>query len=240
MKNRIPTIAALAASLAWTGLARAQSPAPTTTPGKIGVINIQAAIANTTEGKKALADLQAKYQPRQQELTRQQQEIQQLQDDLQKKATTLSDEEQLRMRRQIDEKTKTFNRVSQDFQEDFRTDRQDFINRVGQRMLKIIENYAQKDGYALIMDANVPVTSADNQVLDGSLQFYFVGKDVNVTDEIVKLYDAEYPAGSTTKPALSNPTGPATRPSGSTSPPRSTPPTTTPPKTPTPNDKPKG
>ena len=45
---------------------------------KVGVIHLQEAISMTAEGKKAFADLQKKYQPRQADLQRQQQEIQAL------------------------------------------------------------------------------------------------------------------------------------------------------------------
>ncbi len=74
--------------------------------GKIGVININSAIASTAEGKKAIADLQKKYQPRQQELERLQQEIQAIQDQLSKQSATLSDEEQRRLSRDLEDKQK--------------------------------------------------------------------------------------------------------------------------------------
>ena len=80
MKNRL--IVAIAVLAMWGGqsLLNAQSAAPAA--GKIGVINMQAAIASTGEGKKVFTDLQKKYQPRQQELQRLQQEIQAIQDQL--------------------------------------------------------------------------------------------------------------------------------------------------------------
>ena len=218
MRNRIRTTAALV-TLLGCGVLRGQSPPPTTTPGKIGVINIQAAIASTAEGKKALGELQAKYQPRQQELVRQQQEIQDLQDRLQKQATTLSDDEQLRLRRQLDEKQKVFTRASDDFNTAVRDDRQELVSRIGQKMVKLISDYAVQNGYSLILDAQVPVVSSD-QVVDGQLQIYYAAKDTNVTEELVKRYDAANPAGSSSKPVLSNPAPAATPPPSA--PPRST------------------
>lgn len=213
MKKRIASIAALANLLAWPGLAPAQSPAATAGGGKIGLINMQNAIAATAEGKKALAELQAKYQPRQQELARQQQEIQNLQEQLQKQATTLSDEEQVRRRRDLEEKNKLFTRASDDYTASVREDRQDFINRIGQKMMKIIEDYAPQNGYALVVDAQVPVVTSD-QVFDGQIQVWYASKEVNISDEIVKRYDSAYPTSAASKPALSNPAPPPTRPSG--------------------------
>ncbi len=67
---------------------------------------MQGAILSTAEGKKVIADLQKKYQPRQQELQRLQQEIQAIQDQLTKQAATLSDEEQGRLNREAEDKQK--------------------------------------------------------------------------------------------------------------------------------------
>ncbi len=94
MKNRLITIAALLALVVGTTSLRAQSAAG---QSKIGVINIQAAIAGTVEGKKVIGDLQKKYQPRQAELQRLQQEIQAIQDQLAKGQATLSEDEQGRL-----------------------------------------------------------------------------------------------------------------------------------------------
>ena len=55
----VPVIAALLMTPAvW---AQAASPAAA---GKLGVINIQAAIASTAEGKQAAAELQSQFTPR--------------------------------------------------------------------------------------------------------------------------------------------------------------------------------
>ncbi len=102
MKNRLTTFVLFLAILATPLAAHAQN--------KIGVININAAIASTAEGKKAIADLQKKYQPRQQELERLQKEIQGIQDQLSKPTPALSDEEQRRLSRDLEDKQKLLKR----------------------------------------------------------------------------------------------------------------------------------
>ena len=96
MKNGVTSLAILFAVMAVPLAAHAQA--------KIGLINMNAAIVNTGEGKKAIADLQAKYKPRQQELERLQQEIQGIQDKLNKQAATLSDDEQRTLARDLEDK----------------------------------------------------------------------------------------------------------------------------------------
>lgn len=182
MKRRSIALTAFLAVLTVPLAARAQT--------KIGVINMNAAIASTAEGKKAIADLQKKYQPRQQELERLQSEIQGLQDQLSKQTPTLSDEEQRRLGRELEDKQKLLKRSTDDAQSDFNSDRDEAVRRIGQKMLRVIGDYSQQNGFALVLDsAQIPI--------------YFAAKDVDLTAEMVKRYDAANPvadAGAATKP----------------------------------------
>src|SRR5271169_2142724 len=92
--------------------------APAQGPPKIGVINVQAAIASTAEGKQAGAELQSQFAPRTTELQNLQKQIQELQGRLQAGQTTLSDEEKARLQRQGDLLSRSFQRKQQEFQDD--------------------------------------------------------------------------------------------------------------------------
>jgi outer membrane protein len=193
MKNRLIVLIALLAVVAVSVSLRAQS-APAAQ--KIGVINIQAAIANTGEGKKVIADLQTKYQPRQQELQRLQQEIGAIQDQLAKGQTTLSEEEQGRLNRESEEKQKLLKRSAEDAQNDFNSDRDAAINKIGQKMVRVINEYAQQNGFTLILD-------------DAQIPIYYAAKEIEVTADIIKRYDAANPVAETT-PAAKPPAHTAT------------------------------
>jgi outer membrane protein len=188
MKNRLTVLTTLLALLAVPLFSRAQSPAAA--QGKIGVINIQRAIGDTAEGKKAFADLSKKYQPRQQELQRLQQEIQAINDQLSKQAATLSDDEQRRLSRDLEDKQKLLKRSTEDAQSDFATDRDEAIRRIGQKMVQIISEYAQQNGYSLVVD-------------DAQIPVYYASKDLDLTEEIVKRYDAANPVADAGAPAAS-------------------------------------
>jgi outer membrane protein len=193
MKNRMMVFAALAAVVAGSPTLSAQS-----TPAvheKVGVINIQLAIANTAEGKKVIGDLQKKYAPRQTELQRLQQEIQSIQDQLSKQQATLSEDEQSRLSRDAEEKQKLLKRDAEDAQNDFNHDRDEAINQIGQKMVRVINQYAGQNGYALILD-------------DQQIPVYYASKEIEVTAEIVKRYDAANPvadAAPAAKPASTHP-----------------------------------
>ena len=199
MKNRLIVLFTLLAVCGGTLSLDAQSAA--SAPGKIGVINMQAAIASTAEGKKIFTDLQKKYQPRQQELQRLQQEIQAIQDQLTKQQATLSDDEQGRLSRQAEDKQKLLKRSAEDAQNDFNHDRDEALNKLGQKMVHVITDYAQQNGFTLVLD-------------DAQMPVYFASKEIELTEAIVKRYDTANPvadAGAPAKPATPS-ASPATKP----------------------------
>jgi len=199
MKNQLLTFATLLSLLAGTAALRGQSPAAAP-GGKVAVINMQAAIANTAEGKKALGDLQKKFTPRRQDLEHQQQEISALQDQLQRQATTLSDEEQRRLTRELDDKQRIFKRAQEDFQAEGQQEQADIGQRIGQKMVKILDDYAQKNGFDMVMDAT-PQT----------LPIYYIAPQLDLTEAMIKLYDAANPVAEAA-PAAKPPEKPAAKP----------------------------
>lgn len=180
MRNRVMAVFMFLPLIVCPVLFAGQGSEAPAAEGKVAVINIQEAILSTAEGKKAMQDLQNKYLPRQKEIQRRQQEVEQLRSQLEKQMTTLSDEEQRQMSHQLTEKQTILQRMTQDAQSDFQYDRDNMVRTIGQKMVKVIDQYAAKNGYSLVIDsAQVPV--------------YYAGKGVNITPEIVKLYNAANP-----------------------------------------------
>jgi len=209
MKNRVSITLALLLLFVCPVLSLAQG--TPTASGKIGILNIQLAIVSTGEGKKVLSDLDKKYQPKRAELQKMQQDIQSLQDQIQRQENATSDAAQQQLNRQLDEKKKIMTRTQEDAQSDFAADRSEAIGRISQKMGKIVQDFAEQNGYAVILDAVAPVFSNSGQIGDTQIPVYYAGKDVDVTPQIVKLYDAANPvaAAATTTPETGTPTTPA-------------------------------
>jgi len=197
MKLRLVTIPLGLSLLLSPALLWGQATGSATAPLKFGVISFQEAISQTGEGKKAIADLQKKYQPRQQELQKLQQDIQAISDQLQKQATTLSDDENRRLNRELEDKQKLLKRSSEDFNADAGADRDDVFRRLSQKMVGLIREYGAQNGYGVIMDiSQVPVA--------------YVAQEVDITDEMVKRYDKANPVEAPA--AAATPAAPATKP----------------------------
>lgn len=179
MRIRECVLTILAGVVSAPALLVAQSPAPD--PIKVGVLNMNVAVSATAEGKKGLQEIQGKYQERGQKLQQMQQEIQSLQDQVQRQSATLSDDERIRLTRQLDEKQKIFKRAQEDYQSDLQEDEQDAVRRIGLKMDSLIKDYAQQNGFSLVLEGG------------SQMPIYYAAPSVDLTEEIVKRYDAKYP-----------------------------------------------
>jgi outer membrane protein len=187
-------VAALAATLAvpavWARTASAAQADPV--PTKIGVLNMEIAITSTQEGKQAASELVAKFAPRQTELQNLQKQIQDIDTRLQNTANTLSDDEKIRLQEQSQSLGRTLQRKQTEARDDYQDAQQDLINNLGRKMMTVLDKYSKDNGYAVIIDTSsqqTPVVYAANAV--------------NVTPDIIKLYDQTFPikAAATSTPA---------------------------------------
>jgi outer membrane protein len=179
-----------------TSAARAQAAAA---GNKVGIVGIQDAIANTNEGKKELDALQQKFAPRQAALQSQNDDLENTKKQLQAQSDKLSDEERNSRVRAATEKQKTLQRNAEDFQNEVQTAEQEVLNRLGKKMLDVMEKYARENGYAVVMDVSNPQTPV-----------LYANPQTNITKNLIDAYNAESPAAAAaTKPAGSNAARPA-------------------------------
>lgn len=197
--------AVAAACLIGTAGAWAQAaPAAATGTGKlVGIINLRGAIGSTAEGKQASAELQSQFAPRSSEIDTLTKQINDIQQKLQAGQGKLSQEEEARLTAEGQRLTQRLDRRRSDFQEDASAAQQDVLERIGRKMVDVLDRYARENGYSVILDVsgqNSPILYASDQI--------------NVTQEIIKLYDQAYPvkAGATSAPAKPAATKPPSKP----------------------------
>jgi outer membrane protein len=176
--------------------ARAQTPAAGSPTGtKVGIVSIQDAIANTNEGKKELEALQQKFSPRQAALQAQSDEVDNLKKQLQAQGDKLSEEERSNRIRKGTDLQKNFQRNAEDFQNEVQAAEQEILNRLGKKMLDVLEKYARDNGYAVVMDVSNPQTPV-----------LYAHPGTNITKNLIEAYNTESPVAATTpKPAASSP-----------------------------------
>lgn len=83
---------------------------PAATATKVAIVDIQAAILNSQEGQKAVAELRNRFEPKRIEFQKRQEDIQALQDRLDKGGATISDAAKQKLSAEIQSKTNTLKR----------------------------------------------------------------------------------------------------------------------------------
>ena len=157
---------------------------------KVGVLNVQAAIASTAEGKQASAELQSQFAARQTELETLNKQIDDLRKRLQAGQNTLSQEEQARLTRQGEGLAKQAQRKQEEYNEDVQAALGDVRERIGRKMLDVLDRYARENGYSAIFD-----TSSQAQVI------IYASNQADVTQDIIRLFDQAYPVKASAAPA---------------------------------------
>ena len=167
-------------------------------PAKVGIINLRGAIGNTAEGKQASAELPSQFAPRTAEIDNLTKQINDLQQRLQSGQGKLSDEEVARLTAEGQRLTQRLDRRRNDFQEDAGAAQQEVLERIGRKMVDVLDRYARENGFSVVLDTsgqNSPILYASNQI--------------DVTQDIIRLYDQAYPVKAGTAPAKPAATTPA-------------------------------
>jgi outer membrane protein len=194
------------ACLAGTAAVRAQTAAGSASAGKFGVINVRQAIVATAEGKQASAELQSQFAPRQNELEALNKQINDIRNRLSAGANTLSDEEKGRLTQQGQRLAQQLDRKQNELQEDLNAAQAEVVDRIGRKMMDVLDRYARENALVAVFDSS----SQNSPIL-------FASSNIDVTQDIIKLFDQAYPikgaSAPAAKPAAAKPaTPPAAKP----------------------------
>ncbi len=176
------------------GLAGIASLASAQPEPKIGAINIQAAMTGTKEGQKAAADLEQKLLPRKKAIDAKAAAIRELQDRLQRGGAAMSESAKADLTRQIDERTKNYNRDMEDAQAELSDENRRLIQDMTTKMTKVLDEYAAANNFSVIFDVSNPNTPV-----------LYTSNMVDITREVIALYDKAHPLGSAAAPAAPKP-----------------------------------
>lgn len=171
VRNTSTRVILMAASaVVFAGFAAAQS--------KVAVVNLQQAVLQTAEIKKASAGLEAKYKPKQAEMEKLRAEIADIQQKLQAGAGKLTPQAQQDLTIDGQRKQRDLQRKQQDVQEELDAERNEILQSSGQRMAGIVKKLAEE--------------RAVDIVVDFSSTLYFK-PTLDLTADAVAAYDKAFP-----------------------------------------------
>jgi len=155
--------------------------------GKIGFVNSQEVLYGTNEGKDGLAELDQFMATQRQGFETRNTDLAKLQQELQTKGPTLNADAVARLQRDISQSQLDIKRYQEDAEADFNQRQQGLLQGISVKVQTIIEEYAQQNSFMVIFMRDQ--TQA------------FVAPNLDVTQEIIKIYNVKYPGKGTATPA---------------------------------------
>src|SRR3954463_3992989 len=192
--------------------AQAAAPAPGAAT-KVGIISLEEAIFTTNEGQRDFNALMAKYKAPNDELQAKSKELEDLRTQLKTQGSVMSDDKRAELAGNIQDKEKAAQRFFDDNQSKVQKEQGEIYNRIGQKLVKVLDTYAQNNGYGVIFDDSAP---------QSPVVWANVPAGVVITKQVVEAYNAQSgvpaqpkPAGGPASPGAVRPSG-AARPAGAT------------------------
>jgi len=157
--------------MAFAGSAFAQS--------KVAVINLQRAVFESAEIKKADAQMQATFKPRQDKIEVLNKELATIAQQLQAGNGKLSPAAEADLQTQGQRKQRDLQRLQDDLQADATAYRNDVLSKSSDKMQAVVKKIAEEKGLDLVVDV--------------STALYFK-EAMDITKDAIVAYDKQYPA----------------------------------------------
>jgi len=147
---------------------------------KIGVVSLPILIERAPQTKAAMDALQEEFAPRQREFLAKQKEFEDLQAKAQKDAAVMGETERRNAEKDLRDLQREVARLQNEFREDLNIRQNEEYGVLQRALLKEVQDYAEQQGYDLIVG-------------DGVL---YVSNAINITEEVLRTVESNYQATS--------------------------------------------
>ena len=144
---------------------------------KIGYVELQRALMETEEGRKARADLKKVFDQKQKELDEQQTQLKKDMDDLEKKRTLLPADTVKQREGDIQQRLQKVQQTYLRHQQDLGAKEQEATGKIFERMQRIIAKIASTENLTLVFDRN-------------QAGLVFAKPHLDLTNEVIRRYNA--------------------------------------------------
>jgi len=145
---------------------------------KIGFVDIQKAVNECNAGKEAKKAIVKEVEKIQRQSEDKQKELRTIKDALDKQAPMLNPDARATKEKDFQNKVREFQRWQEDAQNEVNQKKVEMERNISLGLQKIIQKLGADDGYTFILELN------ENIVL-------FASKAVDLTDRVIKIYDAQ-------------------------------------------------
>jgi outer membrane protein len=167
-------------------LALALAPVAASAEQKIGYVDLQRALNEVEEGKGAKALLKRDFDEKQKQIDARKAEFDKLQADFEKQATVMSEQARKDKGQDLDRRARELQALFVGLQKDLSDREREATRGIFDRMSQIVGEIAEADGFTIVLEKNAGLVYAP--------------ASLDVTNELIRKYNARYPSAGQKKP----------------------------------------
>jgi outer membrane protein len=125
---------------------------------KVGFINLQEIMQNSTAGKKAADDFKKFYEKETQEIKSSEKELKKMKDDLEKQSSLMTQTSRSEKEAAYQKKLRDYQLLVNDTNEELKKRDQEMTQKLMPGIIKVVRSIAEKEKYTLVIDvATMPI-----------------------------------------------------------------------------------
>ena len=140
---------------------------------KIGVLHVERILQQSSAAKAAHDRIEQEFKARDTDIARREQEVRDASAQLEKSRATLSADERAARERALEARSRDVQRMRQQFAEDLRGRQFEELDKLKERLDRVLTRYAKERNFDLILQDAL-----------------FVGRTVDITDDVIKALEA--------------------------------------------------
>lgn len=143
---------------------------------KIGYIDMQKAIQDTSTGKKAKVELEGEFNKKKKDLEKKEADLKKMNDDLEKKSMVLTDDVKAQRQQELQAEMMKYRELVARSQQDIQKRERDLTVPIVEKLRSILDGIAKKESYTVVLE------KSENSVM-------WADKQIDLTERIVKDYE---------------------------------------------------
>jgi outer membrane protein len=143
---------------------------------KIGFVDMQKAIQETTAGKKAKKDLEDEFNKKKKDLDKREADIKKMGEDFEKRSMAMNEQSRVKKQTEIQGEMRKYQELAAKSQLDIQKRERDLTQPIVVKLRSIIEDIAKKEDFTAVLE------KSEQSVM-------WAKKDLDLTERVVKEYD---------------------------------------------------
>jgi outer membrane protein len=143
---------------------------------KLAFVDLQRALEETEDGKKAKAKLKADFEKKQKELDEKQEELKKLKDEFDKKAPLMKPDAQAAEQKKLQDRFIELQQIYQRLQKDLATKEQEATSGIFRRLQEVVASIAEREKFTMVLEKNSSVVWGQ--------------PSLDITNEVIRQYNS--------------------------------------------------